>query len=77
MSHACPEYCHFCPDMGGEIMPRCWGVVERHSLDYCHCAVEEESAKELGRRLTEERFLPAEIREALQAWVDAPARGRA
>jgi hypothetical protein len=27
MAHKCPSYCHKCPDLGGKIMPSCYGTV--------------------------------------------------
>jgi hypothetical protein len=26
MSHKCPPYCHKCPELGGKIMPACYGT---------------------------------------------------
>ena len=27
MAHKCPSYCHKCPELGGDVMPGCYGTV--------------------------------------------------
>jgi hypothetical protein len=35
--HVCPPRCHRCPDLNGDVMPMCWGSVDRNDLVRCHC----------------------------------------
>jgi hypothetical protein len=41
MAHKCPQHCHRCPDMGGDVMPGCMGTAAlgRHGKDksFCTC----------------------------------------
>lgn len=43
--HVCPPWCHRCPDMDGDVLPRCWGSVHRNDLLGCHCYKPDESTK--------------------------------
>jgi hypothetical protein len=35
--HKCPPWCHRCPDMGGDVMPMCWGTIHDDDLERCTC----------------------------------------
>ena len=42
MAHRCPDRCHRCPELGGEVMPGCMGTagfgnIVPTSLDWCTC----------------------------------------
>ena len=42
MKHTCPERCHRCPDMNGEVMPGCMGTaalaLSAHDMSRCNCS---------------------------------------
>jgi hypothetical protein len=38
--HNCPNWCHKCPELGGDILPICWGSVAWGSSDLSHCCCE-------------------------------------
>lgn len=78
MAHNCPPYCHHCPDMDGDVMPACWGVVTNPEagLRACHCVVERECAQEGARRLLESRFVPPALRAELETFVKSSMPGR-
>jgi hypothetical protein len=35
--HICPSFCHYCPEMGGDVMPECYGTLENRPLSSCTC----------------------------------------
>jgi len=35
--HHCPPWCHKCPALHGDVMPVCWGSVDRNDLNRCYC----------------------------------------
>lgn len=53
--HSCPEYCHRCPVLDGDVMPSCMGTAARcsdpKSLDCCTCHRQEVAAS-VEERLT-------------------------
>lgn len=51
MNHSCPTFCHLCPDVDDEVMPRCLGTAalggaDRRSLTWCTCSANGELLSE-------------------------------
>jgi len=79
VSHTCPTYCHFCPDLDGQVMPSCWGTVgtaDPLDISACTCVVSMECEKEGARRLAQGTHVPRALKEALAAWASSPTPGR-
>lgn len=77
----CPGYCHHCPDLGGRVMPFCYGTINNtdpYSLSGCHCRVEMECARNGAASLVEMhgRHLPDRLKLELVAFSNSPVPGR-
>lgn len=81
--HACPRFCHRCPDMGGGIMPECTGsaVYPSDNFDHCSCKTQCascESWETEGRcRWPVELFIQARVHDLRHGdTVANPPRGK-
>lgn len=75
----CPPHCHACPDMGGDVMPRCWGCIDLPpGVDWrsrCICETESECARNAVRSLlaNHRRFFSRELAAALEHFAATPS----
>ena len=53
--HRCPDHCHKCPDMDGQVMPGCMGTAAMargpYDMSYCTCARGPSRLTKLERRV--------------------------